>query len=255
MKKTRTPAAIRVLDKALDVIEAIKNKDGGIGLSGLAREAKLPKATVYRIAATLESRGYLDRREDGAYRLATKLFDLRRDGSFEQALSRAAERPMQRLVDWCAETVSLGILDGGEVVVINTRESPRAVRLSSKVGNRRHLHATALGKILLAGLSDEEALRLVQMKGLPCFTVKTLVSQVALFKEIRLIRRQGYALDDEENEVGGRCVATPIVGSNDHWVAALSISGPAFRMELALARSFVPRLKEACKSVSEAIRA
>lgn len=246
---------VRVLHKTLDILETLKENRSGVRLADLARAVQMPKPTVYRIVATLEARGYLDRSENGSYRMAKKLFDLQREGSFEQNLNRVAEPIMQELVDFCKETVNLGILDAGEVVVINTIESPQAVRMSSKIGNRRHLHATALGKILLAGLADKEVLRLLQLKRLPRLTRHTLVAKSALLTEIRRVRRQGYALDNQENEMGGRCVAAPILAPDGRVPAALSISGPVYRMDLARARSLVEKLNEACGAISKALGA
>ncbi len=243
-----------MLHKTLDILETIRNQQPGLRLADLARTVRMPKPTVYRIVATLEARGYLDRSKDGNYRMAKKLFELQRDGSFEQILNRIAEPAMKQLVDVCKETVNLGILDAGEVVVINTIESPQAVRMSSKIGNRRHLHATALGKVLLAGLADKEALRLIQLKGLPRLTPHTLVTKSTILAEIRRVRRQGYALDNQENELGGRCVAASILGPDDRVAAALSISAPVYRMDLARARSLAGKLTQVCSAISKAIR-
>lgn len=251
---TTTGGRVRVLNKTLDILETIKDKPSGLRLVDLARRVRMPKPTVYRIVATLEARGYLDRGEDGAYRMAKKLFDLQPDGSFEQVLNRAAEPGMKELVDFCKETVNLGILDAGEVVVINTIESPQAVRMASKIGNRRRLHATGLGKVLLAGLSDKEIFRLTQLKGLCRLTPHTLVSKSGVLAEVRRVRRQGYALDNQENELGGRCVAAPILGPGDRVAAALSISAPVYRMDLARARSLVSKLTETCGLIARAIR-
>src|ERR1700676_4896799 len=118
---------VLVLHKTLDILENIlgydgKNKQAGVKLSDLARAVKMPKATVYRILATLESRGFLDRGSDGAYRVARKLFDSQQPFPIEQILNRVAQPKMEELAKSCRETVNLGILDGGEVVVINTVE-------------------------------------------------------------------------------------------------------------------------------------
>jgi IclR family KDG regulon transcriptional repressor len=243
-------SGVRVLHKMLDVVETIKSADDGIGLGALSRTVEMPKATVYRIVATLESRGYLDRRADGAYRLAKKLFDLQSQDSLEQAIQQAALPHMRKLVETWKETVNLGILDSGEVVVINTLESPLAVRMSSKIGNRRHLHATGLGKILLAGLPAKDAARLIQLRGLPRLTANTITRKAALATELRGIREQGYAIDNQENELEGRCVAAPICGPGGDTVAALSVSGPVFRMDVARARVVAVDLKKVCLAIS-----
>ena len=248
------PTGVRVLHKTLDILEQIKTAESGYKLADLARDIELPKATVYRILTTLEGRGYLDRASDGSYRVAKKLFDLQRAEPLEQVLHRAAHPIMERLVTGCKETVNLGILDAGEVVVINTVESPQAVRMSSKIGNRRYLHATALGKCLLAGMPDKEVHRLVKLKGLARVTDETLTTKTGLMAELQKVRQQGWALDNQENEIEGRCIGAPILGPADRVVAALSISGPVFRMDLARAKSLVADLKAACAEISRAVR-
>jgi DNA-binding IclR family transcriptional regulator len=249
------PGGVRVLHKTLDILEAVKSRDEGFRLADLARTVELPKATVYRILTTLEGRGYLDRAPDGSYRLAKKLFDMQRSVSVEQVLNRVAQPVMERLVVSCKETVNLGILDAGEVVVINTVESPQAVRMSSKIGNRRHLHSTALGKCFLAGLPEKEFLRLIRMKGLPKLTPHTLTLKADVVVEIARVRKQGWAMDNQENEMEGRCIGAPVFGPDGRVVGALSISGPVFRMDVARAKSLVAELKAKCAELTEAVKA
>ncbi|HTP88390.1 MAG TPA: IclR family transcriptional regulator [Bryobacteraceae bacterium] len=248
-------SGVLVLHKTLDILEILRERDAGCTLADVARASELPKATVYRILATLEQRGYLDRGPDGEYRLARKMFDLERRDALEETLLRAARPLIGVLVASCRETVNLGILDAGEVVVIHTVESPLTVRMSSKVGNRRHLHSTALGKVLLAALPEKEAMRLVRMKGLTRLTGNTIATQPALLAELRRVRRRGWAIDNQENETDGRCIGAPIAGPHEAVVAALSISGPEFRMDMARAKALAPELKRACARISEAMRA
>ncbi|MDP8982964.1 MAG: IclR family transcriptional regulator [Acidobacteriota bacterium] len=246
-------SGVRVLHKTLDILEVIKGAPAGLRLADLSRNVELPKATVYRILNTLEGRGYLERGEDGNYRVSRKLFDMQRSVPIEQLLHRVAQPLIVKLVASCKETVNLGILDAGEVVVINTAESPQAVRMSSKIGNRRHLHATALGKVMLAGMTDKEVLRLIRLKGMPRLTANTIVTRPALLAELQRIRRQQYALDNQENEIEGRCIGAPITGPDGRPVAALSISGPVFRMDVKRAHSLVPLLHETCAEISRAL--
>src|SRR5260370_37833441 len=148
------PSGVLVLHKTLDILERIKTTDGGYKLADLARKVELPKATVYRILSTLESRGYLDRSADGSYRLAKKLFDLQRTVPLEQTLHRVSQPVMERLAASCEETVNLGVVAAGEVVVISTGEGPQAGRMSSQVGDRRDPDSTAIREVLLAGMPD-----------------------------------------------------------------------------------------------------
>jgi DNA-binding IclR family transcriptional regulator len=212
----------------------------------------MPKPTVYRIVSTLESRGYLERLHGAVYRVSRKLFEAPRDLTFEQQLVRAARPAMGELVELCKETVNLGVLDGGEVLVIETMESPQAVRMSSKIGNRRYPHSTALGKVLLADLPEREMLRLIRSKGMPRFTPATITTEENLIIELERVRAQGYALDNSENEPDGRCIAAPIFGAERRVIASLSISGPLPRMTVSRARSFVQPLRAVCRSVAAA---
>ncbi len=221
-----------------------------MSLADLARALSLPKPTAYRIIATLESRGCLTRTSAGHFLISRKLFDLPKDESEEQALLRAAQPAMVRLVDSCRETINLGVLDAGEVVVISTVESPQSIRMSSKVGNRRYLHSTALGKVLLSGLPEKEVQRLIRIQGLPRLTPRTIGTRQALATELDLVRRQGYAMDNEENEPDGRCIGAPIIGVGGRIVAALSISAPIFRMDMSRTRALAGELIESCRGIS-----
>jgi DNA-binding IclR family transcriptional regulator len=251
MKETRRRQGILVLHKTLDILETIRECRSGLSLADLARALGLPKPTAYRIMATLEGRGYIARNPDGIFQMTRKFFDLQVSESDEQALLHASRPAMERLVDSCRETVNLGILDAGEVVVISTVESPQSIRMTSKVGNRRYLHSTALGKVLLSGLPIQEVQRLIRIQGLPKLTPRTIVTRQGLIDELEQVRRQGYSLDNEENEPDGRCLGAPIVGAGGRIVAALSISAPVFRMDMTRVRGLAAELTDSCRIISQ----
>jgi DNA-binding IclR family transcriptional regulator len=244
---------ILVLHKALDILETIGDGRSGLSLMDLARALDLPKPTTYRIVATMESRGYLERNKTGQFQMSRKFADLRKGESEEEDLLLAARPFMQRLVDSCRETVNLGVLDAGEVVVVSTIESPQSIRMTSKVGNRRYLHSTALGKVLLSGLPEKEMQRLIRIQGLPRLTPRTLVSRQSLSNELELVRKQGSALDNEENELDGRCLGAAIFDKPGRIVAALSISAPTFRMDMGRVKSLAGELRDACRDISRAL--
>jgi IclR family transcriptional regulator, KDG regulon repressor len=251
----RNEAGVLVLHKTLDILEAIKNSPVGMSLADLTRTVKIPKPTAYRIAATLESRGYLDRTEEGGYQISRKLFELQRGVTDEQLLMRVTYPVMEHLVESCQETVNLGVLDAGEVVVINTIESPQGIRMSSKIGNRRYAHSTALGKVLLCAMPEKDLQRYIKNKGLPRLMPNTITTEAALKKELELIRERGYAMDNEENEPNGRCIGAPVFGPYGRVLAAVSISGPTFRMTVERAHSLGPVLIDACSSISKRLSA
>ncbi len=250
---TAAPKQVQVLQKTLDILETLKRDAEGIGLADVSRSVKMPKATVYRILTTLEIRGYLNRNVEGGYRISDKFFALQRDLSPEQRVLRVAPAIMEKMVSECRETVNLGTLDGGEVVMIATIESPQTVRMSSKVGNRRCLHTTAIGKALLASMSEELIRRLVHMKGLPALTPHSLITEAALLAELRKVRKQGYSIDNEENEMEGRCIAMKIPNV-DGIGLALSISVPVFRMDLRRLRALAPILRNGCGEIAKALK-
>ena len=253
MKASPTaPKQVQVLQKTLDILETLKREGDGIGLAELGRAVAMPKATVYRILATLEARGYLNRNDRAGYRISDKFFALQRDLSPEQKLLRVAPQVLERIAAACRETVNLGTLDGGDVVMIATIESPQTVRMASKVGNRRYLHTTAIGKVLLAAMEDTSIGRLIRMKGLPSLTPHSLSSEEALMAELRKIRRRGYGIDNQENELEGRCIAMKVSAAKGLDVA-LSISVPVFRMDLRGLRELVPTLRNGCDEIAGAM--
>jgi len=254
MAPSRAPGGVQVLHKTIDLLDALRHAPDGMSLAGLAAHSKMPKPTVYRILVTLESRGYLERATDATYRISRKLFEEPRDSTFEKRLVQAARPAMEKLAEICNETLNLGVLDGGEVLVIETVESRQAVRMTSKIGNRRYTHSTALGKILVADLSQREMLRLVRSKGMPRFTPATIVREKDLLVELERVRTQGYAMDNTENEPDGRCIAAPVLDSNRKVIAALSISGPLPRMTVARAKAMIKHLTATCQAIGRMTR-
>jgi DNA-binding IclR family transcriptional regulator len=255
MKKVKQETGgVLVLHKTLDVLEALRAAPAGLSLAELTAHLQMPKATIFRILSTLESRAYLDRSAEGYYRIGRRLAGGEIEGAPDQAtIVRVARPEMEKLLASCKETLNLGVLDGGEALVVETMESPQSVRMSSKVGNRRHPHSTALGKLLLAQLSDKEALRIVKALGMPAFTSRTISDPNQLVIELERVRVQGWSMDNRENEEDGRCIAAPVFGPRRTVVAALSISGPLPRMTVARAKGFLPELLQTVQRISASL--
>lgn len=248
-------AGVKVLHKTLDILEIVRSRPEGLALADVSRTVSMPRPTVYRILSTLESRGYVGRTEEGAYVVAQKLFSAPDENSIQQLLLKVAPSTMEQLVNACRETVNLGVLDGGEVLVIHTVESPQSVRMTSKAGNRRHLHTTAIGKVLLSGLSDREISHLLRVKGIPRITVNSLPTEQAVLADIARVRKLGYALDNQENEMDGRCIGAGIALRNKRVIAGLSISVPAFRIDVARLRKLAGLLKQTAATISRSLGA
>jgi DNA-binding IclR family transcriptional regulator len=242
---------VGVLSKTLDIFDVLSNTKGGASLTEIAVILKYSKSTVFRILHTLESRGYVERLDKARYRLTKKVSVT---ASPDEALDRLIDRSpevMQRLVDLHQETVNLGILDGGEFVVVKAIESSQAIRASSKAGNRRHIHSTALGKVLIAWRPAKEIERLIRLRGLPRLTHRTISSLAALKKELATVRKRGLAEDNEENELHGRCVAAPIRNRASEVVAAISVSGPSNRMNSRKVSAIKDDLRRAAEELSK----
>jgi len=148
------------------------------------------------------------------------------------------------------ETVNLGTLDQGTVLYIEVIESPHEFRLSSRVGTRRSLHATALGKALAAFLADDQKERVLATIQFQPLTPKTIMNLVQFRQELEIIRKQGYAVDDEETTLGARCVSAPILGADREVVAALSVSGPVTRISPAQVPALAGAVMNAARAIS-----
>jgi DNA-binding IclR family transcriptional regulator len=166
--KTRpsgSPAQVRVLHKTLDILEALRRETAGVNLALVSRWVGMPQPTVYRILNTLKIRGYVDRRSDGTYRVSNKLFTRRHQKSRDEILFELAKPVMVNLSLQCQETVNLATLDRSEMVIIGTVEGQQSLRLISKIGNRRFMHSTALGKAFASRMDESDLRELLQNRG------------------------------------------------------------------------------------------
>jgi len=216
---------IRALDRGLDILEAFTLSDPELTIGEIGARAGLPKPTVVRLLSVLAERGYVERVPGvERYRLGVRTLEV---GSvYLQSTSLEAEaRPiMRRLADATGQTANLGILDKHQVVHIEVVAPDRPVRFWASIGKREDAHVSGLGKVLLTGLpaqSREFYLRQPRAR----VTANTITDAEALRAELDRIVARGYAIDDEESNVGVVCIAAPIRDGNGRIVAAVSISG------------------------------
>ena len=237
-------APVGVVTKVLRVLEALQASPTGLQLKDIALRTNINKSTAYRFLAHLESEGYLFRDDSGAYIVGPKLARLG-SGSAYHATLRTVSRPvMQRLWVTTTETVNLGVISGLDVLYLDVLESSHSFRLVSQVGSRRPLHCTALGKAMLAFLSDNERESALSSLRLEKFTPRTITTIQKLERELKKVSQQGFAVDDEEAGFGSRCVGAPIFDQSGNVAAAISISGPNTRVDRT-------RLLEISKAVRE----
>jgi DNA-binding IclR family transcriptional regulator len=186
---------------------------------------------VHRLLMVLERHRLVDKNpETGRYRLGLKLFELGSKAVGALDLQERVRPHMQRLQRETGETVNFAILDKGEVLYLHKIDSQSYLRIAANVGDRCPAYSTALGKAILASLPEEEAERVLGSMKLQARTPTTLSSMAALKEELRTTRNRGYAIDDEENMEGVRCVAAAVLDHRGNPVAAISVAGPAIRV-------------------------
>jgi DNA-binding IclR family transcriptional regulator len=226
-----SPYRVQVLDRALAALEILANRDGECSLADLCTEMKLHKSTVHRLAMVLEQHRLVDKNPDtGRYRLGLRLFEFGSKALAALDLRGRARPYLDRLQGEFGETVFLCVLDDGQVFYVEKVESQSSIRTACTVGSRAPAYCTAVGKAMLAELSDSEVSGIVRRWGLEPITKNTITSATALKTELKAIRSRGYAIDDEEKEAGLRCVSAAVRGNSGKLFAAMSVSGPAFRM-------------------------
>ncbi len=229
-------------------------EQGSSSLSRLAADLGLNKSTAYRFVATLVEAGYV--RQDPVtqvYVLTTKLAGLGAQ-VLEHIEIRKEVRPyLERLAAVSAETAHLAILDDHEIAYVDKVEGRQAVNMTSRVGGRGSAHSTALGKVLLAACSPEEQARYLAERGLPRRTENTIVDSARFLRELKDVRRRGYAVDDIENEAGIRCVAGPILDHTGEVVAAMSVSGWTVSMTPSRIEELIPSVVELAGEASRAL--
>jgi IclR family transcriptional regulator, KDG regulon repressor len=235
---------------AILLMKTFSDEQSELGISALAERLGLAKSTVHRLASTLVEAGMLEQnKETGKYRLGLAVFEL---GSLVRRkidISLEAKPWLMTLREQTGETVDLSILDHGGVVCVNFLESKKVNRTSSGIGLRKPVHCTAEGKALIAFQPPLMIERIINA-GLERRTPRTLIDPAALTEELAKIRGRGYAMDDEEYELGVRGIASPIRDDSGNSVAAVGVNGPAQRLTKNRLRALAEHVNAAAKGIS-----
>ena len=243
---------IKSIDKALDLLEFLSVNEQETGITEISKKLHMGLSTVHRILTTLKSRGYvIQNQQTTKYRLGIKLFEL---GCAVQSTKRLVEitKPyLKQLSQSTNETANLAILEGKEVIYLDTIESPEILRTEIMAGTRTPAHCTALGKILLASISNWEFESLYENDGpLPSLTSNSITSLEELKKRLKKAKEQAYAVDREEYKIGINCVGVSIFGRNGEVIAAISITGPASRFTIDEIKEVKDELMNVSKEIS-----
>lgn len=224
-------SGVQSLDRAFALLEALSTRPDGMPLMELANKSGLHKSTVHRLLSALTTLGYVKTGGDGRYSLTLKMFEL--SGKIVDGLDvvQIAKPMLTSLRDRFGEAAHLLVREGCEVVYVYKAESTNnAYRMFSHIGMHRSMYCTAAGKSMLAAMPDGEVRKIWQQSEIVAYTQYTITDLDALFEELGKIRRRGYALDNEENELGVRCIAASLVDYTGGSAAAISISAPVLRM-------------------------
>jgi DNA-binding IclR family transcriptional regulator len=236
--------------KCFSALELLASEPFELGLSEIAAGIGAPMASAHRIMATLCQAGLAEQETSTKrYRLTGKALWIGAGYLRRSTVYRAAFLVLQETAKRCQGLVHLASIDRDKVLYLHTVGSPSALYLYADTGERRPMHCTGLGKAMLAYQSYEMVDRVLGQR-LERLTPKTIVTAVALRQELARIRARGYAVDDEENAPGLRCVAAPILDSTGHSVAAFSMSAPATVLTEELIGQYSSVVREAALRVS-----
>jgi DNA-binding IclR family transcriptional regulator len=230
VRREKSNYIIQSVSHSLDVLEQFSGDAEELGVTELSKRLKLHKNNVFRLLATLESRGYIEQnRATENYRLGIRCLQLGQAYVQHMGLLRQARPIMSDLVRQARETTYLAVLRRSAVVPVEVVEADRPVRIVSPLGEALPLHCTAAGKAYLA-FEQEEDIRSLLADGLPRFTDKTITDRQALVTQLRAVAATGYAVDLGEHVDDIRAVAAPVRDYARNVVGALAVAGPAARL-------------------------
>jgi IclR family transcriptional regulator, KDG regulon repressor len=233
------------LARGLIILEKLSEAPDGLGITELAETFHVDKGNMSRVMQTLSNYGFAEKDErTRKYILGPQVVRLSRTVLTRMPLRETAKPFLQKLVDQTGECAHLAILTRGEALYIDQAESPSALRVTTGVGTLAPLHCTALGKILVA-FSGAPLPEILQS-----YTMRTITDLPTLRYHIEQVKNQGYAMDDEEYNLGVRCIAVPVFDYRDRCVAAIGISGPTSRLPLETIANVVKIVQDVGQTLS-----
>jgi DNA-binding IclR family transcriptional regulator len=222
---------VQAVGRALRLIERLADDPSGRRLADLAVESELAPSTTHRALQTLAKAGFVSQDPGtGLYRLTGKLLEIASRGVGGRSLRDEAAPCLQRLRELTGESSHLAVREGNSVLTIEVVLSEERNMVTSCVGEREALYCTAVGKVLLAFMPEEQLENSILNLEMPRLTDNTICTAAALRNDMTLVRKRGYALDWEENETGIRCIAAPVRDMTGDVIASVGITGPAIRI-------------------------
>jgi DNA-binding IclR family transcriptional regulator len=250
MVASKTPS-VPALERGLAILELIARSKSGLTFSQLTRRFQFPKSSIHCLLLTFERHGYLQRdAASGRYMSGQKLVSIANLAIDGIALREKAAPLLRDLMAATGMTVHMAILDRDDVVLVAKVDRPGLNRVATWIGKRVDVHCTSLGKCLLAHLPEEDVDRLIGQHGLLRHNENTIVSPARLKRELARTRALGYAMDDEEEEIGIRCIGAPVLNWERRVVAAISVAGTTMQISSETCDEIVDRVKQTALGIS-----
>ena len=247
------PYQLHSLDRAVSVLEVLSMSDVPLGLAEICQRMGLHKSTAHRSLMVLERSMLIERTGENRFRLGMKLHELG-NRAVEQSDLRSRVHPFfRRLSTQVGETVHLSVLRDTSIVYLDKMEPKHRIRMACRVGITNPVYCTSMGKAKLAFQPEKSIEQVIAKIRFTPFTHKTLRSPEALLKSLERVRRRGYAIDDEEIEVGVRCIGAPIFNEDHEPVAAVSVSGPSSRITAQSVPDIAEHLLRCCRDISASL--
>lgn len=243
-----------VLHRALDILEVVAFARRSLTLQDVAERTALPRATAFRLLANLVERGYVHRSAAGTFSLGSRAGLLGALPQGKAHLRDIALPRMRQIRDHHGHTVSLALRIAHQLLYLETVEGTQALRFVEPVGATGPLHATALGKSLLAWAEPSTRSTILAKLDYERFTDSTIRSAKAFRDELERVRERGYAVDDEESVAGARCVSAPILDATGIPIAAMSVSAPLAALDTSAAALVAAELQRACSEIADLIK-
>ena len=246
---------IKSLDRAMAVFDYLSQSHGK-ALSTLAKDLSQSPATLYRVLITLENRGLVEfDATEQLWHIGPKAFVIGARFLRRTSLVDRARPILRHLMERTGETANLGIERDGQVLFLSQVESTANIRAFFPPGSLSPLHASGIGKALLAHMDEHRLYSILTTQPRDAFTAHTMTAEPALQADLNAIRARGYAIDAEEKNLGMRCIAAPVFDLNNEAVAGLSVSGPVVRVSTDQTDSLATAVMDAARSLSQAIGA
>ncbi len=243
--------SIRVLDRCFDILELLAQSRRPMTLAEITKESEISKSTAYRLLQSLNSRHYVEKDKNNAYSIGVKLFEILSSHINGLELQTEAKPILSTLREELELSVHLGILQGCEVVYIEKLEMYPTTKVYSKVGQRSPAYCSSMGKCLLSCLSGEELEDVLGGLVFTSYTHNTIQSAWELKQHLRMVRRQGWAMDNEEFLMGNRCIGAPVFDYKGDAIASISASGTVAMISDDRIPIIVEKIKEAASDISK----